>query len=78
MAVDQCSCYRITHVGINDFELSIPQSILENINAAIEINLGKEYDKNRFGKDINMVGWGDLAFRIKANKHLQGIDISRL
>ena len=70
MIVDTCGCYKITHAGINDFELSIPQPVLENINATIERNLGKEYDKSRFEKDINMVGWRGRAFRIKANKYL--------
>ena len=70
MIVDTCGCYKITHAGINDFELSIPQTVLENINATIERNLGKEYDKSRFEKDINMVGWRGRAFRIKANKYL--------
>ena len=70
MIVDTCGCYKITHAGINDFEISIPQMVLENINATIERNLGKEYDKNRFGKDIKMVGWSGWAFMIKANKYL--------
>lgn len=70
MIVDTCGCYTITHAGINDFELSIPEMVLENINATIERNLGKEYDKNRFEKDIKMVGWSGWAFRIKANKYL--------
>lgn len=70
MIVDTCGCYKITHAGINDFEISIPQMVLENINATIERNLGKEYDKNRFGKDVKMVGWSGWAFRIKANKYL--------
>ena len=70
MTMDTCSYYTITHAGINDFEILIPEMVLENINATIERNLGKEYDKNRFGKDIKMVGWSGWAFRIKANKYL--------
>ena len=64
------NCCKISHKGVNDFEILIPQTVLENINSTIERNLGKEYDKDQFGKDIKMVGWSGWAFRIKANKYL--------
>ena len=64
------NCCKISHKGVNDFEILIPQTVLENINSTIERNLGKEYDKSRFEKDINMVGIAGFAFRLKANKYL--------
>ena len=67
---DYCITYKDDRY---DIEITIPTSVLSHINATIANNLGQNYNKEQFGKDIYRVGYSGYAFRIKANKYLQGL-----
>jgi len=68
---DYCITYKDDRY---DIEITIPTSVLSHINATIANNLGQNYNKEQFGKDIYMVGYSGYAFRIKANKLLQRLE----
>lgn len=65
---DYCITYKDDRY---DIEITIPTSVLSHINATIANNLGQNYNKEQFGKNIYRVGYSGYAFRIKANKLLQ-------
>lgn len=67
---DYCITYKDDRY---DIEITIPTSVLSHINATIANNLGQNYNKEQFGKDIYRVGYSGYAFRTKANKYLQGL-----
>lgn len=68
---DHCITYKDDRY---DIEITIPTSVLSHINATIANNLGQNYNKEQFGKDIYRVGYSGYAFRIKANKLLQRLE----
>lgn len=67
---DYCITYKDDRY---DIEITIPTSVLSHINATIANNLGQNYNKEQFGKDIYRTGYSGYAFRTKANKYLQGL-----
>ena len=67
---DYCITYKDDRY---DIEITIPTSVLSHINATIANNLGQNYNKEQFVKEIYRVGYSGYAFRTKANKYLQGL-----